>query len=67
MTTFLSAMTWWSTASRPTVTSCIRMQFFTSAPRAMDTPRKRMQFSTVPSMVHPSATRQLTQEPSGSM
>ena len=36
--------------------SCISTQFFTLAPLATFTPRKRTQFSTSPSMTQPSAT-----------
>lgn len=44
-----------------------RMQPWTSAPFSTVTPGKRMEFTTVPSMLQPSATRELRHTPSGPM
>ncbi len=57
--TFLSVTTYSISTSFSTTVSCIRTQLRTTAPFLTLTPRNSTQFSTVPSMVQPSASREL--------
>lgn len=56
MLTFLSAITQLTFAFSPITVSCISIEFLTTAPFSTLTPLKIMQFSTCPSIMHPSAT-----------
>ena len=65
MDTSLSAITQLTLALSPITVSCIRMESLTTAPLPILTPLKIMQFSTVPSMMQPSATKEFLVAESG--
>lgn len=67
MVTYLSVITPRSMAPRLTTVSLNRIQFSTLAPFSIRTLRNSTQFFTLPWMSQPSAARELTQPPSGSM
>ena len=58
-------MAYLSTAPAWMVVPCMSTQPDTLAPFSTRTPRKRMEFSTSPSMMQPSATRELIDLASG--
>ena len=60
-----TAMTQESAAPALTTAPCIRTQLDTWAPFSTTTPRERTEFSTVPSIKQPSATRELVDRASG--
>lgn len=53
----LSIITLLSVAPEPMYAPCMMMEFLTTASLPIVTPRKRILFSTVPSILQPSATR----------
>ena len=61
ISTFLSAISWDTAAPRRTAVSLKSTQLRTTAPASTTTPGKRMEFSTTPSMLQPSAIREFSQ------
>ena len=55
ISTFLSAITQLRLTLSITTESCMSMQFFTTLPLPIVTPRNMTLFSTTPSITHPSA------------
>ncbi len=53
--TFLSVITQFNFAFSPTTVSCIKIEFLTTAPFPILTPLNMIEFSTVPSIIQPSA------------